>query len=78
MAYYTCYTPFIGDIPFKEWGLRLPTGDIWGEEENTDKYISQLDIFLQLFPKEKLNDTFVLTNVKLRSKNLRETSNQKF
>jgi hypothetical protein len=34
-----------GDIPFKEWELRLPTGDIWREGDNTDESISRLNVF---------------------------------
>jgi hypothetical protein len=63
-----------GDIPFKEWGLRIPTGDIWREGDNMDKSISRLDVFLQLFSKEQLHDTYIPTNVKLCSKKLRETT----
>jgi hypothetical protein len=67
-----------GDIPFKEWGLRILTGDIWREGDNMDESISCLNVFLQLFPKEGLHDTYILTNIKLCSKNLAKQQSQKY
>jgi hypothetical protein len=52
-----------GTIPYKEWGLRLPTGDVWRDGANTDEAITRLDVFLQMFPKTQLHDTFILTNL---------------
>jgi hypothetical protein len=63
-----------GEIPYKEWGLRLPTGDIWRDGDNIDESVTRLEVFLQMFPKMQLNDTFILTNVQLRKKGLRETT----
>jgi Transposase IS4 len=66
--------PLNGPIPYKEWGLRLPTGTVWRDGVNIDESITRLDVFLQMFPKAQLHDTFVLTNIQLRKKELRETS----
>ena len=54
--------PMNGPIPYKEWGLKLPTGDIWRDSCNTDSSISRLDVFLQMFPTEALNTMHSTTN----------------
>jgi Transposase IS4 len=63
-----------GVIPYREWGLRIPTGETWREGVNGDESITRLEVFLQLFPPRQLSDLFTLTNVQLRAKHYRETT----
>jgi Transposase IS4 len=63
-----------GIVPYREWGLRIPTGEVWREGDNTDETITRLEVFLQMFPTRQLNDTFTLTNIQLRDRNWKETT----
>jgi hypothetical protein len=63
-----------GMVPYREWGVRLPTGGVWREGCNSDETISRLDVFLQMFPVRQLNDMMLFTNQQLRKKNYRDTT----
>ena len=63
-----------GPIPYREWGLRIPTGEIWRDGSNRDETISRLDVFLQMFPNRQLHDMYTLTNLQLTKKRLKETT----
>ena len=65
--------PMNGPIPFKEWGLKIPTGEMWRDNCNLDSSISQLDVFLQMFPAEALNIMHRETN---KCINKQENNNQ--
>ena len=67
---------FNGAIPYREWGLRLPTGEVWREGCNDDETITRLDVFLQMFPSRQLISCWQLTNIQLQKKNYKETTKQ--
>lgn len=61
--------PLNGRMASYEWGLKLPTGEIWRENANTDETIQRLDVFLQLFPTKALNNLHIETNNNIRCNN---------
>jgi hypothetical protein len=38
-----------GPIPYREWGLRIPTGQTWRDGINSDETITRLDVFCNCF-----------------------------
>jgi hypothetical protein len=59
---------------FNEWGVWLPAGEIWREGDNADESRTGLRVFLQNYSKDQLQDTFVLTRMKLRQTKSGETT----
>ena len=54
--------PLNGPIPPRDWGLKLPTEQVWKDGCNYDSSISRLDVFLQMYPTAALNIMHQATN----------------
>lgn len=63
---YHSLKPLNGNIPYREWGLKLPTGEIWRDGCNSERTITRLDVFLQLFPPLALKTLLFATNNQLK------------
>jgi Transposase IS4 len=60
-----------------EWALKLPAGDTWRCGSNSDRTITRLEVFLQLFPSLALNTMVFATNDNLKRNNCdQKTSRQ--
>jgi Transposase IS4 len=67
---YASLQPLNGNIPYREWGFRLPTGDTWRYGSNSDTTITRLEVFLQLFPPLALNIMLTTTNDNVKGNNV--------
>jgi hypothetical protein len=65
-----------GQVPYREWGLHIPTREVWRDGDNSDETITHLEVFLQMFPTQQLNNTFTLMNIQLNDRNWKETTKQ--
>jgi Transposase IS4 len=63
-----------GPWPYRQWGVRLPTGDVLNAGGNWDLRYSRLDIFLLMFPPAQLDLCVTCTNEQLILKNKKQTT----
>jgi len=66
--------PMNGPVPYREWGVRTPVGDLLRKNSDTTRTFSRLDYFIFMFPQDLLGTMVNETNVHLSKKGLRLTS----
>ena len=68
--------PLNGQMASYQWGMKLPTGEKWKDNSNSDGDIKRLDVFLQLFPPKALNNLLIETNINIRNNNSQDLTSK--
>ena len=54
-----------GLIPFREWGILIPTEEVLRTGSNQDEIITRLEVFFQTLPTKQLHNMCTSTNSQL-------------
>ncbi len=63
-----------GPVPFREWTLKTPIGDVVTAGSEVSGRLSRLDFFMLMFPPSQLSACCKLTNINLKRKNRKITT----